>query len=669
MYQSGLRISELPLVVKKVRDVLKILPSGIEETDEDILKNNFLQAFDDRENEETREIIAGLRRCFTVNGIFKLLETIPADEVTPCVAVEALKLILTLESSPNASSQPHQTRFAGLGTTPRMTDFFDGARPDTFRCQAFVNMILDIIYRSGSPKVLTDGLEVICNAPEKPSESAPFVDSNTLSAYKEKLYEEILVMITEGKFNLVQICDVIAIVSNFYGTSNVNKKSSHELTDKLWSGLVEKTTDELSAESMVHVISVLPHLRVSRSVVLNVVKNRLGDFWREYKTEDVLAMLKVMTDIHISSGNDFTRKTVPVISSWILHHIHTLSEDQLLAVVYCYNKMDYVDADFLSSLEKYVKVRCIQIEDANLVAAICEYCMDLKVRRPQILNGVSEYFTAHCSTLTTPQLHSIARVFGELDFHPSNGFQFWDMLEHNLEMKFAEFPPKDIVRLLLSFVYIERYPLNFVRKLFNPYFLDRIHDHAMEDVHLARHYLTLFDVAMNIDSPVYGGPFLPRDQISAVSLVDSRVKRAANFLYGELSDMLKDPKRIGICQSLMSLPSNIYVCDLLIYPSAAASLLRFGLRTDNSQCIAVLIHTPDHYDHKGQKLIGLQAMRIRHLRKMGFKIMSINYSRVMRSRQIPGKLREILSSEYEKALKPSSVNPSKTINPFNKQTT
>ena len=62
----------------------------------------------------------------------------------------------------------------------------------------------------------------------------------------------------------------------------------------------------------------------------------------------------------------------------------------LIVVVYCYNKMDYVDNDFVSSLEKYVKVRCIQIEDANLVAAICEYCMDLKVRRPQILNGVSE---------------------------------------------------------------------------------------------------------------------------------------------------------------------------------------------------------------------------------------------------------------------------------------
>ena len=98
---------------------------------------------------------------------------------------------------------------------------------------------------------------------------------------------------TEGNFSLVQICDVIAIVSNFYGLDRVTKKRSHELTDKLWSGLVDKTHDELSADTMVHVISVLPHLRVSRGVILNVVKDRLGDFWREYKTEDILAMLKV----------------------------------------------------------------------------------------------------------------------------------------------------------------------------------------------------------------------------------------------------------------------------------------------------------------------------------------------------------------------------------------
>jgi len=644
MYQSGLRISELPLVVKKVQDVLKILPAADEDTSLK-MQHDFLQALGDRDNnEETREIIAGLRRCFTVNGIFKLLETIPVEEVTPSVAVEALKLILTLDVAPPTGQQQQQgSAFAGLRTESRRDE-----RPDTFRCQAFVNMILEIIFRSKDPKVLTDGLEVICSAPENTSRS--FVDPTRLNAYKDKLFEEVLFLVTEGNFSLVQICDVIAIVSNFYGLDRVTKKRSHELTDKLWSGLVDKTHDELSADTMVHVISVLPHLRVSRGVILNVVKDRLGDFWREYKTEDILAMLKVMTDIHVSSGNDFTRKAMPVVSSWILHHIHTLSEDQLLAVVYCYTKMDYVDKDFVSSLRKYVKVRCLQIEDANLVAAICEYCIDTRVRSAEILNGVSEFFTARCSDLTTPQLHSIARVFGELDFHPSNGFIFWDLLEHNLEMKFAEFPPKDIIKLLLSFVYIERYPLNFVRKLFNPYFLDRIHNQSekMEDVHLARHYLTLFDIAMNLDSSAYGGPFLPRDKQLATSFVDSRVMRAANVVWRPLGDVLGDVKRVNICQSLMSLPSSIYVCDLLIYPSAAASLLRFGLRTDNSQCIAVLIHTPDHYDHSGSHLLGMQAMRVRHLKKVGFKVMEVEYAKIMRAQKVPGKLREVLATELQK---------------------
>ena len=69
MYQSGLRISELPLVVKKVRDVLKILP----ETEDKYVKmqNDFLQAIGDRENEETREIIAGKKLRLEYNCNFQ----------------------------------------------------------------------------------------------------------------------------------------------------------------------------------------------------------------------------------------------------------------------------------------------------------------------------------------------------------------------------------------------------------------------------------------------------------------------------------------------------------------------------------------------------------------------------------------------------------------------
>ena len=141
-----------------------------------------------------------------------------------------------------------------------------------------------------------------------------------------------------------------------------------------------------------------------------MVCKRLGDYWQYYRIKDVLEMLRVITEIHISTGSEFTRHFMPVISSWIKHHIHTLSEDQLLAILYCYSKMGYVDADFVVVLSKYVKIRGVQIKDANLVAAICDYSADMRLRNKAVLNGVSEYFVSHSKQLTTPQLFAVAKV-------------------------------------------------------------------------------------------------------------------------------------------------------------------------------------------------------------------------------------------------------------------
>lgn len=84
-------------------------------------------------------------------------------------------------------------------------------------------------------------------------------------------------------------------------------------------------------------------------------------------------------------------------------------------------------------------------------------------------------------------------------------------MEDVLERRFVEFPPKEIIELLLSFIYIERYPLNFVRKIFNPYFMDRLHTQQEGDVMMSRAQLHLFDFIMKIEARGYNGPFLPRD--------------------------------------------------------------------------------------------------------------------------------------------------------------
>jgi len=685
-YQTGLKISELPLVVKKVNDVLNIqvgsaVADGTATSSDDRRKEEFLQSFEDFDNVETKEIISGLRRCFTVAGIFRLLETIPAGEVTPSVAVEALKLILTLETGSVAPTPSYRQSLAGVR---RLTDAFQNgggestSGSETFLRHAFMNMLLDIVYRSHSPKVLIDCLEILCHstAPDNnissqedtspsdmlpPKNTSPVSDNYTslLRTYKKKIYEEVLVMVTEGRFGLVQICDVIAVVSGYCADK------SWRFTDRFWSGLVDKASgDELNAETMVHVISTVPHLKASRSVVLGLVSNRMGDFYADYTTKEILDMLRVITDSHLTVGKHFTRKVMPVVSSWILRHIHTLSEDQLLAVVVCYSKMaPYTDDEFNATLNKYIKVRGCYIEDANLVAAICDYCIDTRLRSEGILNGVSEYFVNHSRQLTTPQLHSIARLFGELDFHPANGFMFWELLEQALEVKFSEFPPKDMIGLMLSFVYIERYPLNFVRKMFNSSFLDRIHSQSTNqtDVRLAHYLLHLFDLAMKFDCPLYGGPYLPKKGSAHAfflygmspgvgwTRVDAQDSlRMVNFLMQPMGEVVGDIKRIGTLVDIPQLPPYVKI-DMMVYPSTTASFLKFGFSSENSKCVAVLIHTANHYDQSGDHLVGFQAMRVRHLKKMGFKVMHLKYNQLTRLRQNPTKLSQVLTEHYNKA--------------------
>lgn len=238
-------------------------------------------------------------------------------------------------------------------------------------------------------------------------------------------------------------------------------------------------------------------------------------------------------------------------------------------------------------------------------------------------------------------------MFGELDFHPPNGFKYWDILEHVLEHKFVEFPPKDVINLLLSFVYIERYPLNFVRKLFNPYFMDRLHNQPEHDIFSSRMQLKLFDSVMKQDSLHYNGPYLPRDTTYQYMPMDLRTNRMAVQLLNPMADVVGDVKRIGKSVVLSSLPLNpIYIVDIMIYPSVAASLLRFGLRTNNNQITAIVIHPPEHYNRTQEHLIGPQAMRIRHLKKMGFKVMELNYQEISKLRKDPLKLREHLYKKY-----------------------
>lgn len=706
--QSGLKISELPMVVKKVNDVLQIdiasrsksLPRRSSDGAATIYfpneesKNLAISRdskLESNVSEESQEIIAGFKRCFSVGGLFRLLETIPAEEVTPAVAVAALKLIVNLDNHPFSTTIPfHRGSIRGTRKTPSLASLTgklttgDTRMSETFLRYAFINMLLEIIYRSRDPVAIIEGLEIVAKDPttnvtnnnqleSKIPKSGPEkvdpipqndfknsvevmqpLSSQAAPSYKEKLYTETIELMTEGVFSLTQLCKVVSILSGFQVSEDPVGPSSnhHRLADKFWAGIMDKS-DELNEDTMAMVFNVLPHLKSSRGIILKLLEEKICDYWQLYKIQDILEILRVLTVIRMTCGEHDNQRIVPVISQWLSKNIHTVEENQLLAIVYCYSKIGFVDDVFITTLERYIKARGCKIKEKDLVAAICDYCMDFKVRSKILLEGVGEYFLEHATSLSTPQLHSVTRVYGELDLHPPNGFKYWELLEYVLEHKFVEFPPKDVINLLLSFIYIERYPLNFARKLFNPYFMDRLHNQQETDVFASRTNLKLFDVAMKLESIHYNGPYLPRDTNYKFMPMDLRIARLANQLVEPLGHAVGDIKRVGKQVVLASLPLNpLYVVDLMVYPSVAASLMRFGFRSNNNKdIITVIIHPQEHYDRTGKHLIGQQAMRLRHLKKMGFRIIELNYDECYKLRKHPTKLREHLSKKYYRVIK------------------
>ena len=106
-----------------------------------------------------------------MGGLFRLLETIPAEEVTPDVAVAALKLIINLDNHPFSTTIPfhprHQNPPRGqtvtdLASTQQQSNFNmleQGSQrmSETFLRFAFINMLLEIVYRSRDPKAIIEG--------------------------------------------------------------------------------------------------------------------------------------------------------------------------------------------------------------------------------------------------------------------------------------------------------------------------------------------------------------------------------------------------------------------------------------------------------------------------------------------------------------------------------
>lgn len=608
LIQDGVNIQELPIIVRRL--------SG---KDFIVLDNNLVP--DDNQNEtvaetnskqELDEIINGFNRCVTTEAIFKILDTMPLDEVTPLVALHALQKTYELDN--NKVFRNDYEKYIGSDDS------------ENFTRTAILNQLIDRISQTRDNDVLVKGLELL---------SKDVFKSNT-NHVKEKLKDEITLQISQNKFTLKQVCDTVRILSNC---------GNRQLIDTLWVGITERF-DEINEKNFIDVFQTLLFFKKSRQPVTNTLEKKMIAIWYKLKSDDICKLLPVLTKTHVPAI-----RFLEVTSKWIHTNIHTLSEEQLQTIIIHLSDLDYKDNNIENALERYIKMKSIQIRDPAVMAAIMDYCFKFRIRSVHIMQGCAEYFIVKHKQLSPIHVKSLFLPFGHLLFKPLNAVQFWKTIEEYLEEKFVNFKPNDFLDIMLACVYLQKYPMNFVEKIFNPFFLDRLQ--VSDDLNInevQRMKLKVLDTALHIECPAYQGPLLPTDRSHVfTAMVDQRIKRICHKIHPHLNTIIGFADRISFNILPPFLPmSDIYIIDVLVHPSfMGRTISKMNLQQDKLYT-AILIHIPEHFCSDGQ-LVGAQAMRIRHLKMKGFKVVTLEHKLLYKLVVYPKELMKYISEQMEKA--------------------
>lgn len=592
--QNGVDIQELPLAVKKVSGVdASHLLFGIGSGGNSVNGNGNSGNTNNNvpEERELEEIVNGFRRCNSFNEILKLFEVVPSRYVNSSVAFRILKRMAEIDS---------------------MTSFPEGNCDSkdvssNFTKTAVFNQLMGVILAADEPRVLVDCLKLM---------NQDFIFKKYLLNYEDKLKERIMVNVVENKMGVDNICSV---AKEFYLSNN------HNEIDKLWMGITEdfKNVDHTN---IMNVYRVLPYFKKSRNLIGNFLQRKMVSVWWNMSGKDIAEVIDISKVTNVG-----THKLLQILGRWLNTKIHSVSEDELFTIINGFKDLDFCNVQVITALERYAKVKGMYIQNANLFASIMDYCLHFRIRSSVILEKCCDYFIRDKHTLSPPVMKKLFVPFGMLNYTPTRGYEFWKAFEEIIENRFTSFNPEQMLDIMLGCVYLEKYPINFINSIFNPYFLDELQITSAK-WEVVKNKLKIFDQAMTLECKPYRGPLLYRDLNNMYSKYDERIKFIIHAMKDNFTRVTGSEEKLLFLKNPRLLPvSSFYIVDVLIAPEDGFVNANCYAGTKNP-FVALLIHVPEHYTRNDGCLIGPQVMRKRHFEKIGLKVIDLDYLALVKLR-------------------------------------
>ncbi|NXH94903.1 FAKD3 protein, partial [Pachycephala philippinensis] len=318
-------------------------------------------------------------------------------------------------------------------------------------------------------------------------------------------------------------------------------------------------------------------------------------------------------------------QAVPLVTALCklsVKHVPYFTDHELVNVLEAFLYFGQKVQIFTEALERHVPESILTMHPQT-VSKVMQYCCKKMILSKPIFDAVAESFISNADRLTTDQIAAYIIPFGILNYLPPSASSLFRKLETVLHTRLRYFQPHTLLNLLHSCVLIQRYPINFLPKIFSPYFLQKLQAQPPGLNRVVMSQLTQLFLTVTLECPFYEGPkLLSKYQVKAFPTLHSspdvhlfkRVKTGLLYL-------LK--KRIYFA-SEVSTP-YFYVVDIEIKLDEEGFVLPAAQLEEVHRRIALCVDGQNRFCAHSHNLLGEEAIKQRHLQLLGYEVVQIPF--------------------------------------------
>ncbi|XP_014768739.1 FAST kinase domain-containing protein 3, mitochondrial [Octopus bimaculoides] len=563
LLQDGLDVTELPIFIRKL-DLSKF-PYENEKCVTQVKPMTTEEEFFQEK----------LEQCNNLKEVFKLLE-VPSDVITGYTAAFALQKICHFQRNDTVSEAV-----------------------DSFIQTAVMNELYEMVKKEVTT-LSNDTLFCLMRC--------VLTSDYNIMGSTQFLFEEIEKRISNSKFSIAELCELSCIAS-FH--------SQQTLIETCWVHIGNRY-DEIDASNIHLVFRCIP---TSKKPLMKLIRKQFFLCWWKLKGSDVASIVLDMLRLKM---NDI--KILQCIGKWTRMNIHALNDAHLTQIIAGFLHFHYTESSIIKSLERYIPAKIAKI-DYNLLALAMEYCRAQRYLSPLLFDIVAEDFIKNGQNYSCLQLYSILRPYGQLNYLPTESTKFFLKTEEVLQSKISDFTLPNIVELLCSFAFLQRYPLNFSHFILTPSFLSKIKSITSEKVQtMVGEWLEMLQSAFLLETKCHNIPLrfkLPYQiKCMPTTVLHRKVLKNLNHIIG-----------LEKIETTKLAVKSIYTIDFEISLDSEQLPLSVGASHQNVHSrLAVILHQPEHYCVNTNILLGEQTMKVRHLKLLGYKVIKVHYAMLQYSK-------------------------------------